>query len=664
MNTKHRILSVLLILAMVATLCVVMAAPASADVSSVVWGPVAGGTLPFIKGDATDIYTVSFVTTQPLGTFTTVRVDDFATITFPSLTTLAVIGTETVTAGGGNLVAVGGAAGTVGIAVSTNSMVLTVNGPAAAGAPTIPGGATVIVTLVAGTVTNGMAIGSQTLTVRTSKEGTSVASNPVTICGIAVTGGAVPTLPTNAPAGTTMTAIGAGYTPGQSVDVLAGATLAAAQLVGSIGSATVGADGTFTAAISQQAVAANYYAVDGSGVGSVPLYNAVAFVVTPTVTATPATGIVASTVQISVSGLAVSTNYAVGFGGVAVDVPAAGITTGATVVAVTTLNGITSTAAGLAVFTITVPVGSSIGAKTIVLKASGAAPGFANQAAFAIPAANGSGTFTVANRSITLSPASLRAGTVTVTGAGFSAFAVALNSTVVSAPALVPAIPATTRFTTDGNGSFTTSFSVPLGTAAGNYAVTCTDSNGARATAILNIPAAPALVSSLTPATGATGSTCTAVGSGFAALSTMTVQFTPPLPGAQTIVATGTTDSNGGCSIQFVIPLSAPGFARITMTDGNGTANFGTYTVTAGPVSVAVTDGFSTVAGKYSVIWTFNAATQDWQLYDTTAGAVNSLTILARGQGYWMNITQDCTLTYGVNTYSLKAGWNLIGWLG
>ena len=72
----------------------------------------------------------------------------------------------------------------------------------------------------------------------------------------------------------------------------------------------------------------------------------------------------------------------------------------------------------------------------------------------------------------------------------------------------------------------------------------------------------------------------------------------------------------------------------------------------------------SSIAGKYSIVWAFDATTQEWKLYDTAPGAISTLTRLTKGQGYWMQVTEDCTLTYGGNTYSLKAGWNLIGWLG
>ena len=63
-------------------------------------------------------------------------------------------------------------------------------------------------------------------------------------------------------------------------------------------------------------------------------------------------------------------------------------------------------------------------------------------------------------------------------------------------------------------------------------------------------------------------------------------------------------------------------------------------------------------------VWGFNAATQRFQLYDPAAALLSDLTVLSIGQGYWINVTSAQTATLGTGSYSLSAGWNLIGWLG
>ncbi|MFC1930130.1 hypothetical protein ACFLW6_04675, partial [Chloroflexota bacterium] len=42
---------------------------------------------------------------------------------------------------------------------------------------------------------------------------------------------------------------------------------------------------------------------------------------------------------------------------------------------------------------------------------------------------------------------------------------------------------------------------------------------------------------------------------------------------------------------------------------------------------------------------------------------VNSLATLYTARGYWINVSDACTLQYGSQSYELDAGWNLIGWL-
>jgi len=308
-----------------------------------------------------------------------------------------------------------------------------------------------------------------------------------------------------------------------------------------------------------------------------------------------------------------------------------------------------------------VPANATSGPKTVGLRTAGAVA-FANLAAFVAAADAATGTFTVPARTITLSPATGPAGTtVTVTGAGFSAFAVAAGSNVTfNAAALVPPV----TFATAGDGSFTSSIVVPVGTAAGTYAVAYTDANANAAAANFVIPAAPPATAVLSPATGAVGSSVTITGANFGALRTVSVTFRTPVAAVVSVVGTGTTDSAGNCSVTFTVPTTEPGFATVTLTDAAGTARAVTYTVTQAAAVVTVANALSSVSTNVPTVWTFNAATQAWQLWDKNAPAVSDLANMTVGQGYWMQSAADCTLTFGLRTYALKAGWNLIGWLG
>jgi hypothetical protein len=64
------------------------------------------------------------------------------------------------------------------------------------------------------------------------------------------------------------------------------------------------------------------------------------------------------------------------------------------------------------------------------------------------------------------------------------------------------------------------------------------------------------------------------------------------------------------------------------------------------------------------VIWALDAATQTWQFYDPALPDASDLANLTVGQGYFIEVSENCVLTYGTKTYQLYAGWNNIGWLG
>jgi hypothetical protein len=104
---------------------------------------------------------------------------------------------------------------------------------------------------------------------------------------------------------------------------------------------------------------------------------------------------------------------------------------------------------------------------------------------------------------------------------------------------------------------------------------------------------------------------------------------------------------------------------KVRVTQKEGEEITVPFTVTGGGSDITtVEEGFSTIAEKYTKVWTFNADTQEWEVYDTADGAPSDFTTLKSGQGYWVEVTEDCTLTFGANTWNLKKGWNLIGWLG
>ena len=80
--------------------------------------------------------------------------------------------------------------------------------------------------------------------------------------------------------------------------------------------------------------------------------------------------------------------------------------------------------------------------------------------------------------------------------------------------------------------------------------------------------------------------------------------------------------------------------------------------------------GFASISDKMVIAYgyKFGEGTGGWTVYNPAWAAThpewNTLTMLHRGRGYWIKVSQACTLVYGTNTYSLDADWNLIAWLG
>jgi len=85
----------------------------------------------------------------------------------------------------------------------------------------------------------------------------------------------------------------------------------------------------------------------------------------------------------------------------------------------------------------------------------------------------------------------------------------------------------------------------------------------------------------------------------------------------------------------------------------------------AGEDNPPVAVGLDSIEDWLVVVYGFDNATKTWTWYNPSwPPGANTLTTLYMGSGYWINVSEDCVLTYGANTYELYEGWNLIGWLG
>jgi hypothetical protein len=311
--------------------------------------------------------------------------------------------------------------------------------------------------------------------------------------------------------------------------------------IASVGTATTNASGAFSGATFT--VPESYrgtHAVKGTAAGGDS--PGVSFTTLQKITVTPASGGVGDTVTINGTGFAASSGVTIYFDDVSVG------------------NATTNANGSFTNSTFVIPP-SSRGSHTI--KAQDAGGNYAT-----IP-------FTVAHK-ITITPNSGVSGTtVTVKGTGFSAN---MPITIKYKAVAVTTTPAT--ITSDANGSFTASFTVPAGL-AGTYPVEVSDgtySASANFTATINVNLSP-VTSAASP--GYVGMEMTITGTGFMPNFQITITYT-----SEPVTFTTTSDEKGAFSYTFKVPKSEHGAHTITASDGTNTLK-ATFIVesTAPPIS-------------------------------------------------------------------------------
>ncbi|MGD0396486.1 MAG: IPT/TIG domain-containing protein, partial [Nitrososphaerales archaeon] len=271
--------------------------------------------------------------------------------------------------------------------------------------------------------------------------------------------------------------------------------------------------------------------------------------ITSSITLSPTSGPVGTTVTVTGAGLASSSTITIKFNGATVTTIPATVTTSA-----------------LGAFTATFVVPSSTaGAKTVT-----ATDASSNTA---------SATFVV-TPSITLSPTSgLVGATVTVTGAGFASTS---NVTISFNGAAQTTNPI--AVTTSALGAFTATFVVPSST-AGAQVVTATDASSNTASATFTVTSSI----TLSPTSGPVGTTVTVTGAGLASSSTITIKFNGAA--VTTIPATVTTSALGAFTATFVVPSSTAGAKTVTATDASSNTASATFMVVTPTITLSPTQG-------------------------------------------------------------------------
>ena len=161
------------------------------------------------------------------------------------------------------------------------------------------------------------------------------------------------------------------------------------------------------------------------------------------------------------------------------------------------------------------------------------------------------------------------------------------------------------------------------------------------------------------------------------AVRTLTMQVTGS--GSST-PAVGTHNYDAG-TVVSITATPGSGWQFVSWTGGVADSNSATTTVPmdsdktvianfSNEDNPALSTGFTSILDKLVMAYGYKEGegVGGWTAYNpgwaTTHPEWNTLALLHQARGYWIQVTQACSLVYGANTYELDEGWNLLGWLG
>jgi hypothetical protein len=259
------------------------------------------------------------------------------------------------------------------------------------------------------------------------------------------------------------------------------------------------------------------------------------------------------------------------------------------------------------------------------------------------------GTFEIKTPTIAINPTSGPAGTtIIVTGNGWVTNAVVNNMVTINLKDSSNNLVAFQTVTPDSSGAIAATLTVPTAASGGDYSVTATDGNlNSSLAATFTVPGAAITV---TPNQGVATTSVQLSGTGFRAYFPMTIKI-----GGYTLSSQALTDAIGSFTYAFTVPGLAPGVQVILATDGLNTATT-FFTLSASPVTIGTQ--LASISTYVVRVWGYTDGT--WYLYDPADPAGSDLTTLTHGNGYWINVSADCTLVYGGFSKALTAGWNLM----
>jgi hypothetical protein len=260
------------------------------------------------------------------------------------------------------------------------------------------------------------------------------------------------------------------------------------------------------------------------------------------------------------------------------------------------------------------------------------------------------GSFTVTQPTISVSPATAYKGsTITVTGAGWPQHTPGSVNITFAGSLIVHASP-------DATGKFSVKFTVPLSAGAVNL-VGAYDVLGN--TAVTKTVTLKSPVITLSPTSGLPGTSVTVSGVGFQPYSGLD-ELKFGNYNIQPIEAI--TSEVGSFTFTFTTPGLVSGNYEVTVRIAGVTA-CAWYTIgLSDPMPTPVEPAFPVeqylagIRDKMIILWGYSDG--QWQMYDPNDALGSTLIGLSMGRGYWIKVSDDCTL----GSRQFTEGWNLIGW--
>lgn len=290
-------------------------------------------------------------------------------------------------------------------------------------------------------------------------------------------------------------------------------------------------------------------------------------------------------------------------------------------------------------------------------------------------------SLTISTPTITLSPASSRAGsTITVTGANFPLGDTSNNSDPVPLVSINYYIASNNpkrvaSILPDAKGAFTATVKVPLSAtipSVDNRVSTAMSDTAASATATHSV-SGPTITAS--PTVGKPGTSITIAGANFNAFDpVVSLSF----GGAQIAIPGAlTTDANGQFTLTGNVPAVETGTQAILVATGESTHTISftvlddpaapTSTPAApdpDPIIYPLTPEGGPLGENLLRVFRFDNVNKEWTFYDPKPEFASfiSLTELVTGKAYWIEVKRSQTKAVNGRYLDLFEGWNLVAW--